>query len=146
MNQAASIKRKLRYLRAPSSPHIVITSNGLAFTHKAKVHGGTNQVAVESQIHTTHGEQCALRDGQECIHIPKETNVTDQRTKLKMPLDQCCSKNVPSVPLKGLDKLGGCIVIRDIEPQTMGDRSRNTLTEAERVSTDEVNPFTIWVI
>uniref|UniRef100_A0A7C8ZLR6 Uncharacterized protein n=1 Tax=Opuntia streptacantha TaxID=393608 RepID=A0A7C8ZLR6_OPUST len=109
------------YLRAPSSPHIVITSNGLAFTHKAKVHGRTNQVAVESQIHTTHGEQCALRDGQDCIHIP-------------------------SVPLKGLDKLGGCIVIRDIEPQTMGDRGRNTLTEAERVSTDKVNPFTIWVI
>ena len=67
-------------------------------------------------------------------------------TKLKMPSDQWYSKNIPSVPLKGLDKLGRCIIIRDVEPQTMGDCSRNTLTEAEGVSTDKVNAFTVWVI
>ena len=55
-------------------------------------------------------------------------------------------KVVPCVPFLRLDELGWGIVIRDVEPETVGDSSGNTLTETERVSTDEVSTFTVWVV
>ena len=58
------------YLGAPASPHIIIASNWLTITHESKVHGRANQLTIESQIHTTHGEQCALWNCQNRIHIP----------------------------------------------------------------------------
>lgn len=53
---------------------------------------------------------------------------------------------LPSVPLKRLDKLGGSIIIWDIEPEAMRNSSGDTLTQTERVSADEVSSLTVWVI
>jgi len=56
------------------------------------------------------------------------------------------NKTLPCVPFLRLHKLGRGIVIRDVEPQTVGNSGGNTLTETERVSTDEVSTFTVWVV
>jgi hypothetical protein len=48
------------YLDTPSSPHVVVASNGLAVAHEAEVHGGADEVAVEGEVHAAHGEEGAL--------------------------------------------------------------------------------------
>ena len=61
------------YLGAPASPHIVVATDWLTITHETKVHCRSDQVTVETQIHTTHGEQGALWNGQNSIHIPDKS-------------------------------------------------------------------------
>ena len=53
---------------------------------------------------------------------------------------------IPSISLEWLDKLCGCIIIRDVEPQTMRNSSGNTLTETERISTHKICTLTERVI
>jgi len=50
------------------------------------------------------------------------------------------------VPLERLHELCRRIIIRDVEPEAMRNRSRHTLTQAERVSTDEICTFRVRVI
>lgn len=50
------------------------------------------------------------------------------------------------VPFKRLHELCRGIIIRDVEPEAMRDRSRYTLTQTERVSTDEICTFRVRVI
>ena len=114
-------KGESEYLNAPTSPHIVVATNRLTITHETKVHSWSNQITVESQVHTAHWEKRSLWDGHDSIHIP-------------------------SVPLLRLDELGGGIVIRDVEPETMGNSSGYTFTKTERVSTDEVSAFTVRIV
>ena len=38
------------------------------------------------------------------------------------------------------------VVIREVEPETVRHSSGNTLTETERVSTDEVSTFTVGIV
>lgn len=53
---------------------------------------------------------------------------------------------IPFVPLLRLDQLCGSIIVRDVQPQAVGDSSMGTLPEAERVSTDKVSTLTVGVI
>lgn len=59
------------YLGAPASPHIIVASNWLTITHKSKVHSRANQLSVETQIHTTHGEKSPLWYCHNGIYIPE---------------------------------------------------------------------------
>ena len=52
----------------------------------------------------------------------------------------------PGVPLSGLDKLSRSIIVRDVEPEAVRNCSRDTLTEAERVSTHKIRAFSVRVI
>lgn len=45
-----------------------------------------------------------------------------------------------------LNKLCGSIVVRDVEPQSMRNSCWSTLTHAERVATDEICTFSVWII
>lgn len=65
-------QKKKGDLDAPASPHIVVASNWLTITHEPEVHCRANEVTVETQIHTTHGEQGALWNCQNSIHKPCE--------------------------------------------------------------------------
>jgi hypothetical protein len=53
---------------------------------------------------------------------------------------------IPFVPLLRLDQLGGCIIVRDVQPQAVGDSSVGTLPEAEGVSTHKVSTLTVGVV
>ena len=53
---------------------------------------------------------------------------------------------IPSISLKRLDKLGWRIVVRDVEPQAMGNSSWGTFSKTERVTTDKVCTFSVWII
>lgn len=55
-------------------------------------------------------------------------------------------ENIPGISLQRLDKLGRGIIIRDIEPEAMRNSSRGTLTKTERISTDKICTFCVWII
>lgn len=62
--------RKRIYLHTPTSPHIIIATNGLAISHESKVHGRTDQITVECQIHSTHWKEGGLWYRQNCVNVP----------------------------------------------------------------------------
>nr|GLL43532.1 hypothetical protein Itr_chr13CG01100 [Ipomoea trifida] len=53
---------------------------------------------------------------------------------------------MPGVPLARLDKLGWGIIVRDVEPEAMRNSSRRSLAKAERIATDKVDTFSVWII
>lgn len=46
----------------------------------------------------------------------------------------------------GLDKLCWSIIIRDVEPKAVRNGSGDTFTKTERVSTDEISTFSVWIV
>jgi hypothetical protein len=54
--------------------------------------------------------------------------------------------HTPCVPLKRLDKLSRCIIIRDVEPQAMRNSSGDTLTKTEGVSTNKICTISVRII
>jgi hypothetical protein len=54
--------------------------------------------------------------------------------------------HIPSVPLKRLDKLSRCIIIRNVEPEAMRNSSRGTLTKTEGVPTHKICSFSVRII
>lgn len=55
-------------------------------------------------------------------------------------------QRLPLVPLQWFHKLCWCIIIWDVEPETMRNSSWNTLTETKRVSTDKICTFSERII
>jgi hypothetical protein len=53
---------------------------------------------------------------------------------------------IPLIPLLGLDQLCGSIIVRDVQPQAVGDGGVSTLPEAEGVSTHKVSTLTVGVV
>lgn len=53
---------------------------------------------------------------------------------------------IPGVPLMWLDKLCRGVIIRYVEPKAMRNSSGDTLTKTERVTTDEISTFSVWII
>jgi hypothetical protein len=49
--------------------HVVVAANGLPLSHEAEVERGADEIAVEGQVHATHGEQRALGHGEHGIHV-----------------------------------------------------------------------------
>ena len=50
----------LLYLDTPAGPHVIVSANGVALTHEAKVHGRPDELPVEGKVHATHREESAL--------------------------------------------------------------------------------------
>lgn len=55
-------------------------------------------------------------------------------------------KDVPSISLPWLDKLGGGIIIWDVKPEAMRNSCWDTLTETKWVSTDKICTITVRII
>lgn len=91
------------HLSTPSSPHVVISTNGLAVSHEPKIHSRPNEFPMEPKVHPTHREKCLFRYGHHSIHIP-------------------------GVALTRLDKLSRGIIVRDVEPKAMRDGSGGTFS------------------
>lgn len=53
---------------------------------------------------------------------------------------------VPRVSFERLNKLGGSIIVRDVQPQTMRDSSRSAFTEAERIASDKISTVSVRII
>ncbi|KVH99295.1 hypothetical protein Ccrd_022478 [Cynara cardunculus var. scolymus] len=54
--------------------------------------------------------------------------------------------DAPSVPLTRLDKLSGGIIIGNVKPEAVRNGGRHSLTKTERVSTNKIRTFSIWII
>ena len=52
----------------------------------------------------------------------------------------------PSVALARLDKLGWGVIVRDVEPEPMGDSSLRSFPHAERVAADKVRTLSVGVV
>lgn len=88
---------------------------------QSEEHGCTDELPVKCQIDTAHGKEGTLRNCQDGIHVS-------------------------SVPLSGLDDLRGSIVIWNIQPKAMRDCRGHTLSQAERVTADEVSAVSVGII
>ena len=64
--------KQMKYLGAPASPHVVVTTNRLAIAHETKVHSGSNELTVKGQVHAAHREEGSLGNGQHSINIPDQ--------------------------------------------------------------------------
>lgn len=78
-------------------------------------------MAVKSQIHAAHGEQCALGNGHHGIHVT-------------------------GVALLGLDHLGRCVVVRDVEPQAVGDGGGLALAPGEGIAAHEIGALGVGIV
>ncbi|KAJ0579713.1 hypothetical protein HanHA300_Chr04g0120951 [Helianthus annuus] len=58
------------HLHTPTSPHVVIPTNGLTVSHEPKIHGGPDEFPMKTKVHPTHREKGLFWDGQNSIHIP----------------------------------------------------------------------------
>ena len=137
---------KIWYLAAPTSPHVIVASNRLTITHETKVHCWSYEIAIKGQVHSTHGKQSALWDGQNSIHIPNKNHNIHDQTHLQFSIFLTFQKVtrvevVPSVPLKRLHKLSRSIVVWDVEPKTMRNCSWHTFAETEGVTTNKICTF-----
>lgn len=56
------------------------------------------------------------------------------------------TKSKPSVPLERLDELSGGIIIRDVEPEAMGNSGWCALAETEGISTNKVGTISVWIV
>lgn len=54
--------------------------------------------------------------------------------------------SLPLISLKRLDKLGGSIIVWDVEPETMRNSCRNTFSKTERISTNKICTISVWII
>ena len=54
--------------------------------------------------------------------------------------------HIPGIPLTWLNKLCGCIIIRNIKPKAMRNSCWNILTKTERVATHKVCAISVWII
>lgn len=145
-----SCRKYLRYLCAPAGPHVIVTSDRLTITHESEVHRRSDQVTVESQIHTTHREDGTLGNCQNSIHISWVQKITELEEYVNkavfLPRFHVYLFCVPGISLTGLNKLSRCIIIRDIEPKAMRNGSRDTLTETEWIPTNKVCTISVGVI
>jgi hypothetical protein len=150
-NHCRKGNRKSTHLHTPSSPHVVVATNRLAITHEAKVHSRADELPVEGKVHATHGEQGPLGDGHDSINIPEQRKGVSPRSmnnaenSFFTPMTMR-PNTVPAVPLTRLDHLGGSIIVRDVEPQAVGNSGVSTLPEAEGIPTHKVSTLTVGVV
>lgn len=52
----------------------------------------------------------------------------------------------PSVALARLDELSRRIIVRDVEPEPMGDSSGSSFPQAKWVATDEISTFPVGIV
>mmetsp|Transcript_2914 Transcript_2914/g.7652 ORF Transcript_2914/g.7652 Transcript_2914/m.7652 type:complete len:230 (+) Transcript_2914:131-820(+) len=100
-------------LGAPARPHVVVPSEGLPVAHQTKVHGWSDDLAVEGEVHAAHWEQGALGHRHHGVHVSL-------------------------VPLRRLHQLRRRVVVGNVEPQAVRDDGLHALPQAEGVPADEV--------